>query len=104
MGKISFIFFNLDTSYTEGGVNHPFRWTFSRLIYHIYIFLYCLTVVCHCIHVMYNFKGKYAEKEAIVEREACFPLNFPNPHLALVTFKDDALQQNCYHNLTVRRT
>ena len=32
-------FLNLDTLYSGGGVNHPFRWTFSRLIYHIYIFL-----------------------------------------------------------------
>ena len=35
------------------------------------------------------------------EREARFPLNLPKPHLALVTFKDDVLQPNCYHNLTV---
>ena len=38
------------------------------------------------------------------EREACFPLNLPKPHLAEGTLKDDVLQQNCYHNLTVRRT
>ena len=36
----------------------------------------------------------------MVEREACFPLNLPKPHL----IKDDVIQQNCYHNLTVRRT
>ena len=23
--------------------------------------IYCFTVVCHCIHVMYKFKGKYAD-------------------------------------------
>ena len=39
-------FFNLETLYSGGGggLNHPFRWTFSRHIYHIYktfIFLYC---------------------------------------------------------------
>ena len=62
MEKISFLF-NLDTLYSGGGggeVNHPFRWTFSRLIYHIYKILYCFTVVYHLMHVMYNFKGKYA--------------------------------------------
>ena len=80
-GKDFISFLNLDTLYSGGGVNHPFRWTFSRLIYHLYIFLYCFTVVCHCIHVMYTFKGKYADKEAMVEREACFPLNLPKPHL-----------------------
>ena len=31
---------------------------------------------------MYRFKGKYAEYEAMGEREACFPLNLPKPHLA----------------------
>ena len=31
---------------------------------------------------MHKFKRKYAEKEAMVEREACFPLNLPKPHLA----------------------
>ena len=31
------------------------------------------------------------------EREACFPLNLPKPHLAQGTFKDDVLKQNCYH-------
>ena len=31
---------------------------------------------------MYQFKGKYAEKNAMGEREACFPLNLPKPHLA----------------------
>ena len=30
---------------------------------------------------MYRFKEKYAEKEAMVERQACFPLNLPKPHL-----------------------
>ena len=40
----------------------------------------------------------------MVEREACFPLNLRKPPLAQGTIKDDALQQNCYHNLTVRRT
>ena len=37
-------FLNLDTLYSGGGVNYPFRWTVSRLIYHIYkffILLYC---------------------------------------------------------------
>ena len=53
---------------------------------------------------MHKFKGKYAEKETIVEREACFPLNLPKPHLAQGMFKDDVIQQNFYHNLTVRRT
>ena len=77
-----YFFLNLDTLYSGGGVNHPFRWTFSRLIYHICKILYCFTVVCHCIHVMYNFKGKYAEYEAMVEREACFSLNLRKPHLA----------------------
>ena len=69
---------NLDTLYSGGGVIHPFRWIFSRLIFHIYnFFLYYFTVVCHCIHVMYKFKGKYADTEAMVECEACFPLNLP---------------------------
>ena len=40
----------------------------------------------------------------MVEPEACFPLNLPKPHLAQGTFKDDVIQQNCYHILTVRRT
>ena len=40
----------------------------------------------------------------MVEREACFPLNLPKPHLAQGTFKDGVLQQNCYHNLTAQRT
>ena len=40
----------------------------------------------------------------MVECEACFPLNLPKPHLGKGTFIDDVLQQNCYHNLTVRRT
>ena len=31
---------------------------------------------------MHTFEGKYAEQEAMVEREACFPLNLPKPHLA----------------------
>ena len=31
---------------------------------------------------MYKFKGKYAEYEAMVEREACFTLDSPKPHLA----------------------
>ena len=31
---------------------------------------------------MYKFKVKYAEYEAMVERQACFPLNLPEPHLA----------------------
>ena len=31
---------------------------------------------------MYKFKGKYAEQEAMVESEVCFPLNLPKPHLA----------------------
>ena len=31
---------------------------------------------------MYKFKGKYAEYESMVEREACFHLNLPKPHLA----------------------
>ena len=31
---------------------------------------------------MYKFKGKYAEQEAIGERQACFPINLSNPHLA----------------------
>ena len=31
---------------------------------------------------MYKLKGKYAEYEAMVERDACFPLNLPKPHLA----------------------
>ena len=53
---------------------------------------------------MHKCKGKYAEYEAIVDREECFPLNLPKPHLAYGTYKDDVLQQNCYHNLTVRRT
>ena len=53
---------------------------------------------------MYKFKGKYAEYEAMVESEVCFPLNLFKPRLAYGTFKDDVLQQNCYHNLTVRRT
>ena len=38
------IFFDLDILYWGGGVNHPFRRTFSRLIYHLYtifILLYC---------------------------------------------------------------
>ena len=34
------------------------------------------------------------------EHEACFPLNLPKPHLVYGTYKDDVLQQNCYHNLT----
>ena len=38
------------------------------------------------------------------EREVCFPLNLPKPHLAYGTFKDDVIQHNCYHNLTVRCT
>ena len=46
-----FIFFlNFDILYSGGGVNHPFRRAFS-----------CFTVVCHCKHVMYQFKAKYAE-------------------------------------------
>ena len=67
VGKFSFLFefgyiiFRGVGGGGGGGVNHPFRWTFSRLIYHIYKFLYCLTVVCHCIHVMFKLKGKYAE-------------------------------------------
>ena len=32
--------------------------------------------------LMYTFKRKYAEYEAMVEREACFPLILPMPHLA----------------------
>ena len=36
MGKIS-VLFEFGYIYIQGGgVNHPFRWTFSRLIYHIY--------------------------------------------------------------------
>ena len=31
---------------------------------------------------MYKFKWKYAEYEAMGEREACFPLNLPKTHLA----------------------
>ena len=37
-------FFNLDTLYSGGGVIHPLRRVFSRLIYHkhnIFILLYC---------------------------------------------------------------
>ena len=34
------------------------------------------------MHVMRKFKRKYAEEEAMAEREACFPLNLPKPHLA----------------------
>ena len=30
-----YFFLNLDTLYSGGGVNYPFRWTFLRLIYHI---------------------------------------------------------------------
>ena len=30
----------------------------------------------------------------MVERQACFPLNLPKPHLALGKIKDDVLQQN----------
>ena len=40
----------------------------------------------------------------MVERGARYPLNLLKPHLALGTFRDDVLQQNCYHNLIVRRT
>ena len=29
---------------------------------------------------MYKFNGKYAEEEAMVEREECFPLNLTKPH------------------------
>ena len=40
-----FISFCIWIHYIQGGgVNHPFRWVFSRLIYHIYnkfILLYC---------------------------------------------------------------
>ena len=61
MGEISFLFEFGYIIIQGGGVNHPFRWTFSRLIYHIYTFLYNHTVVCHCKHVMYKFKGLYAE-------------------------------------------
>ena len=58
-GKISFC---IGIHCIQGsGVNHPFRWTFSRLIYHIYKTLYCFTVECYCIHVKYKFKRKYAE-------------------------------------------
>ena len=44
-------FYNLDTLYSGGGVNHLFRWTFSRLIYHIYnffILLYCRMPLYTC--------------------------------------------------------
>ena len=34
------------------------------------------------MHILYTFKGKYAEYEAMVEREACFPLDLPKPYLA----------------------
>ena len=40
---------------------------------------------------MYKFKGTYAEWEAMGERQACFPLNLPKPHLAQGTFNDDVL-------------
>ena len=53
--------FNLDTLYSGGWGKSPLPLDIPRLIYHIYNFLYCFTVVCHCIRVMYKFKGKYAE-------------------------------------------
>ena len=60
-----FISFLIWIHYNQvGGVNCPFRWTFSGLTYntlYIQFFLYYFTVVCHCIHAIYNFKGKYAE-------------------------------------------
>ena len=37
----------------------------------------------------------------MVDLERCFPHNLPKPNLTKGTFKDDVLQQNCYHNLTV---
>ena len=57
-----FIFFNLDTLYSGGWGKSPLPLDIFTPIYTIYtIFLYCFTVVCHCIHVMHRFKGKHAK-------------------------------------------
>ena len=78
MGKIAFFIFILDTLYSGGGVNRPFLWTFSRLIYHIYKFLHCFsfTIVHNFIHIEHQFKGGGAEKKVIGEHQECFPLKF----------------------------
>ena len=55
-------FFNSDTLYSGGWGKSPLPLgIFTSNIPYIQIFLYCCTAVCHCIHVMYKFKGKYAE-------------------------------------------
>ena len=61
MGKISFLL-NLDTLYSGGWGKLPLPLDiFTSNIPYIHFVLYCFTVICHCIHVMYKFKGKYAE-------------------------------------------
>ena len=75
MGKVAFFIFILDTLYSGDGVNHPFLWTFSRLIYHTYKCLHCFTIVYNCIHIEHQFKGG-AEKKVIGEHQACFTLKF----------------------------
>ena len=82
MGKIS-ILFEFGYIIFRGWGKSPLPLDiFTPNIPFIQFLLYCFTVVCHCKHVMYKFKGKYAEYEAMVEDEACFPLNLPKPHLA----------------------
>ena len=82
MGKISFLF-EFGYIIFKGWGKSPLPLDiFTSNIPYIHFFLYCLTVVCLCIHVMHKFKGKYADYETIVEREECFPLNLPKPHLA----------------------
>ena len=39
-------FKNLDTLYSGGGVNHPFRRTFSSLIYHIHVYNFFILPYC----------------------------------------------------------
>ena len=82
MGKILFLFeFGYIIYWGWGKSPLPLD-IFTSNIPYIQKKLYCVTVVCHCIHVMYKCKGKYAEQEEMVEREACVPLNLPKPHLA----------------------
>ena len=37
---------------------------------------YCFTVLCYCMNLENLFKVEYAEKKAIGEHQAIFPLNF----------------------------
>ena len=56
-----FIFFKFPYIIFRGWGRSPILLDISTSKYHIYMFLYCFTDVCQCIHVMYKFKGKYAE-------------------------------------------